>query len=81
MTYTILEKKDAARGNKYYLIAVSETASAVFKAKDNLSEDEITVMVENYLAVQAKEAEDEAKRQKAMEEALLPDEVRNGTSE
>ncbi len=81
MTYTILEKTDAARGKKYYLIAVSETESAIFKEKDNLSEDEITVMVENYLAVKAKEAEDEAKKQKAMEEALLPDEVRNGNTE
>lgn len=81
MTYTILEKTDAARGKKYYLIAVSETESAVFKEKDNLSDDEITVIVGNYLAAQAKEAEDEAKRRQAIEEALLPDEVRNGTSE
>lgn len=81
MTYTILEKTDAARGNKYYLITVSETESAIFKAKDNLSDDEITVMVENYLAAHAKDAEDEEKRRQAMEEALLPDEVRNGTSE
>ena len=76
MTYNVISKTDAARGKKYYLIEVSADRSVEFKLDDGATESKITTVVDNFLAAETKINEEQEKIQKAINEALLPDEAK-----
>lgn len=76
MAYTVLSKSDAARGKKYYLIEISTNRSVEFKLDDGVTEEEITTIVDQFLEEETRQKEREEKIQKAIDEALLPDEAK-----
>ena len=73
MAYTVISKTDAARSKKYYLIEVSAGRSVEFKLDDGATESEISTIVDDFLANETLEAEHQAKLQKAIYEAFIPD--------
>ena len=76
MAYTVISKTDAARSKKYYLIEVSAGRSVEFKLDDGATESEITTVVDAFLADETLINENQAKLQKAIDEAFLPDEAK-----
>ena len=76
MAYTVLSKSDAARGKMYHLLEISTNRSVEFKLDDGVTEEEITTIVDQFLEEETKQKEREEKIQKAMDEALLPDEAK-----
>ena len=76
MAYTILSKSDAARGKKYHLIEISTNRSVEFKLDDGVTEEEITTIVDQFLEEETRQKEREEKIQKAIDEALRPDEAK-----
>tara|TARA_Y100001937_G_scaffold127537_1_gene200093 strand:+ start:3746 stop:3976 length:231 start_codon:yes stop_codon:yes gene_type:complete len=76
MAYTVIKITDAARGLKYYSVEVSTGRIKNFKLADDASDAQITKVVDYFLESERVQAENDAKIQKAIDEALIPDEAK-----
>ena len=76
MTYTVIQTTDAARSLKYYSVEVSTGRIIDFKLADGATNEQITTVVDEFLESERVQAENDAKIQKAIDEALIPDEAK-----
>ena len=76
MAYTVIQTTNAARGLKYYSVEVSTGRIIDFKLADGASDEQITTVVDEFLESERVQAENDAKIQKAIDEALIPDEAK-----
>jgi len=76
MAYTVIKITDAARSLKYYSVEVSTGRIIDFKLADGASDAQITTVVDEFLESERVQAENDAKIQKAIDEALIPDEAK-----
>ena len=76
MAYTVIKITDAARDLKYYSVEVSTGRIIDFKLADGASDEQITTVVDEFLESERVQAENDAKIQQAIDEALIPDEAK-----
>jgi len=76
MAYTVIQTTNAARNLKYYSVEVSTGRIVDFKLADGVTDEQITTVVDDLLESERVQSENDAKIQKAIDEALIPDEAK-----
>tara|TARA_A200000159_G_scaffold162842_1_gene187599 strand:+ start:3645 stop:3887 length:243 start_codon:yes stop_codon:yes gene_type:complete len=80
MVYEIKETISTLNNKEYVKVEVNGI-DRVLKTPKNTSQETIDTIIDQELKEQKQADEDAEKIRKAIEEALLPDEVKNGTTE
>ena len=80
MVYEIKETISTLNNKEYVKVEVNGI-DTVLKTPKNTSQETIDTIIDQELKEQKQADEDAEKIRKAIEEALLPDEVKNGTAE
>jgi len=76
MAYTVIQTTNAARNLKYYSVEVSTGRIVDFKLADGVTDEQITTVVDDLLESERVQSENDAKIQKAIDEALIPNEAK-----
>jgi hypothetical protein len=77
MSYSILRTENAPRNLIHYYVQIDENRVIYFKGTDSTTQAEIDKWADELLAEEKEVKEADEAKQKALDEALLPDEAKS----